>query len=101
MFVYVVTINTHLPFKLARKTKESTAYQAFAREWQARFPSEACLEHFFRLQELLEFIAKELAPGVADKVVLVGDHPPPFMSHEDRAFYDPLSVPYVVLKKKR
>lgn len=99
VFVYVVTINTHLPFQLARETKESAAYQSFARQWRMRFPSEACFEHFYRLQTLLDFIATELEPGLADEVVVVGDHPPPFISHEDRAFYAATSVPYVVLKK--
>jgi hypothetical protein len=58
------------------------------------------MEHFFRIQNLLQSLATHLQAGVVDEVVIVGDHSPPFLGHAERAFFKPSTVPYVVLRKR-
>ena len=100
IFVYVTTINTHLPFRLALDVRQGKGYKLFAARWQSSFPSETCMEHFFRIQNLLQSLATHLQAGVVDEVVIVGDHSPPFLGHAERAFFKPSTVPYVVLRKR-
>lgn len=99
-FAYVLTINTHLPFKLASIHKHSSSYQAFSVHWKNHFPSENAMDHYFRLQTLFKNLVHELRSGIVDEIIVVGDHAPPFLSSAERQMFSLKVVPYVALRKK-
>jgi hypothetical protein len=99
-FAYVLTVNTHQPFKLSSARKESPAYLAFASHWRSHFPSAESMDQYYRVITELAALAKDLSVGRIDEIIVVGDHRPRFMTESEQRLYSPALVPYVVLRKK-
>jgi hypothetical protein len=93
-FSYILTINTHLPFKGTADHKILTSYEL------TTLPSQESLEQYSRIKEQFNFIAELLKKYPIDKLVIVGDHPPPFLKNSERAFYSKKYVPAIILSKE-
>ena len=86
-FTYILTINTHLPFK----SKPAST---------GKFPTDQTESQYKRLQEQLDHIAYLLHKYPLDKLVIVGDHPPPFLLKPERNLYQEKLVPALIITKK-
>lgn len=81
-FVYVLTINTHLPFRVNKEENELES-------------------QYVRIHEQLEYLFKLLIINDIDKIIIVGDHSPPFIKSEERAQYSQGLVPALIIEKIR
>jgi hypothetical protein len=80
-FLYILTINTHLPFHMQTGMSElESQYQ--------------------RLKQQFSFLANLLKTYPVDKLVIVGDHPPPFLTESERSHYSSMFVPALIIEKK-
>jgi len=86
-FTYILTINTHLPFK----SKPATT---------GKFPTDETESQYKRLQEQITYLAYLLEKFSIDKLVIVGDHPPPFLLKLERNLYQEKLVPALIITKK-
>ena len=93
-FSYMLTINTHLPFKGTANHKILTSDEL------TKIPSQEALEQYSRIKEQFNFIAELLKKYPIDKLVIVGDHPPPFLKNSERAFYSKKYVPAIIISKE-
>jgi hypothetical protein len=93
-FTYILTINTHLPFKGNANSKILTNDELEA------LPSQEAKEQYARIKEQFNFIAELLKKYPIDKLVIVGDHPPPFIKNSERAFYSKKLVPAIILSRQ-
>jgi len=93
-FTYILTINTHLPFKGTANIKILSSYEIGA------LPSQEALEQYSRIKEQFNFIAELLKNNPIDKLVIVGDHPAPFLKNDERAFYSKKLVPAIIISKE-
>lgn len=92
-FTYLLTINTHLPFNgnINNQIINDAEIKAL--------PSKESLEQYSRLKEQFKAIALLLEKYPIDKLVIVGDHPAPFVNTNERDFYSKKWVPAIVIKK--
>ena len=79
-FLYILTINTHLPFH-AQSGKSELEGQ------------------YERIKEQFTFLAALLKKYPVDKLVIVGDHPPPFLTESERSHYSPDFVPALIVER--
>lgn len=79
-FLYILTINTHLPFHTNKNTSE--------------FQSQ-----FNRIQEQFTYLAELLKKYPVNTLVIVGDHPPPFLTTKERSNYSTKFVPALIIKR--
>lgn len=95
-FVYVLTLDTHLPLQPGRQVPpELKALCA-----RARTGDVAC-QMVAELGAVLEHVAAKLAQVAHPPlVVLVGDHSPPFLANESRQAFDAAAVPLYTLIPK-
>lgn len=92
-FTYILTINTHLPFK-------GTFNKAMVNDAVTKaMPSEESLGQYIRFKEQFKTIAAILEKYPIDKLVIVGDHPAPFVNTNERDFYSKKWVPALIIKK--
>ncbi len=80
-FLYVLTINTHLPFR-AEENKSELQSQSI------------------RITEQFTHLAKLLKQYPVNKLVIVGDHPPPFYTRKELDRYSSKFVPAVIITHK-
>jgi hypothetical protein len=92
-FTYILTINTHLPFngKMDKQMIHASELKAL--------PSIESLGQYTRLKEQFKAIAILLEKYPIDKLVVVGDHPAPFVNTNERDFYSRKWVPAIIIKK--
>ena len=93
-FTYILTINTHLPFN--GKENNDTINQIKS----DNFPSKEVMDQYYRIKEQFNFIAELLKNYPIDKLVIVGDHPPPFLKNSERAFYSKKYVPAIIISRE-
>jgi hypothetical protein len=86
-FTYILTINTHLPFR-SQKLKTGL------------FPTDETESQYKRVQEQFKHLANLLNKFQMDKVVIVGDHPPPFIYNTERNLYLKDFVPAFIITSK-
>lgn len=79
-FLYILTINTHLPF---HANKNSSEFQS----------------QFNRIKEQFVYLAELLKKYPVDELVIVGDHPPPFLTSKERSNYSAKFVPALIIKR--
>jgi phosphoglycerol transferase MdoB-like AlkP superfamily enzyme len=91
-FVYFLTENSHLPFRQG-KIKD-TGISQFENKL-----SEEGNNQLARIQELLFFFMESKLSKEWSKILIVGDHVPPFTNNADRHFYSPTCVPYLILTR--
>jgi hypothetical protein len=80
VFLYILTINTHLPF---HTTNNKSEFQS----------------QFDRIQEQFTYLAELIKKYPVDEVVIVGDHPPPFLTTKERSNYSTKFVPALIIKR--
>jgi len=92
-FTYLLTINTHLPFNgnINNQIINDAEIKAL--------PTKESLGQYSRLKEQFKAIALLLEKYPIDKLVIVGDHPAPFVNTNERDFYSKKWVPAIIIKK--
>jgi hypothetical protein len=99
-FTFCLTINTHLPFRLSSRQKYQSDYISFKQKYSTLFPTEQTLERYFRMRQQLSFLATIIKNSDADRILIIGDHAPPFIFKEERKLYLPNLVPALFIVKK-
>jgi hypothetical protein len=95
-FVYLLTENAHLPFK--GKIDSPTSSKFFSVEKEPYLSEEAKNQNK-RITNFLNYVAKNLDVYKFQKILIVGDHMPPFLNKNDREFYSDELVPYVIVTR--
>jgi len=93
IFGYVLTINTHLPFELPVSEKKRQSYRQTSKQLLKEFPTIESFDQFYLLMTQLEDICKLTDAHNIQRVVVVGDHPPPFLQSGERDLYSSKFVP--------
>ena len=96
-FTYFLTVNSHLPF--LGNPKIPIISKLFNIDSEINISEEAKNQNK-RISNLLEHIAKNLNGHKIDKILIIGDHAPPFIDKSDKAFYSNKLVPYLLVYKK-
>jgi hypothetical protein len=99
-FTYCLTINTHLPFSLSRREKKDPNFLTFKQKYTSHFPSEQTLERYYRMTQELNSLAQLIKNSDADRILIIGDHSPPFIFKEERKLYIPNLVPALFISRK-
>jgi hypothetical protein len=95
-FSYFLTENSHLPFK--GKIKKSGIHHLFNIDSDTKLSEEA-KNQSKRISNFLVYVANHFDSNKFQKLIIVGDHMPPFLKKEDRAFYSDQFVPYCIVTK--
>jgi hypothetical protein len=94
-YVYFLTVNSHLPYK--HHTQEIHPDTALLIK---KLPiSEEAQSQLSHIKNFIVYVAQHLKANHWDKVVIVGDHLPPFPGLQERTFYKEGKVPYLVIEK--
>lgn len=93
-FSYLLTVNSHLPFK--GDIKKSGFSHLFNIESETKLSEEA-KNQSKRISNFLVYVANHIDSNKFQKLIIVGDHMPPFLNKNDRAFYSDQFVPYCVV----
>ena len=80
-FLYILTINSHLPFHTQNGKSELES-------------------QYNRIKEQFAYLAVLLKQYPVDKLVIVGDHPPPFLTESERSHYSSKFVPALIVERK-
>ena len=99
-FSYCLSINTHLPFHLTRQQRKDPNYIAFAKQNANKFPDEKVLQRYYRMKQELATIASLVNKTDVDKVLIVGDHTPPYLFKIERDLFYPNIVPAILIEKR-
>lgn len=78
--LYILTINFHLPFHTQSEKSELES-------------------QYDRIKEQFTYLAALLKKYPVDKLVIVGDHPPPFLTESDRSHYSSKFVPALIVER--
>lgn len=95
-FIYFLTVNSHLPFLGRPQSPEIS--KSFNINDEIYISDEAKNQNK-RISNLLEHIAKKLDYRKIDKILIIGDHAPPFIDKADKVFYSNKFVPYLFVYK--
>jgi len=79
-FLYILTINTHLPFHTQNGMSELESQN-------------------LRIKQQFIFLAKLVKKYPVNKLVIVGDHPPPFLTEFERSHHATKYVPALIIQK--
>jgi hypothetical protein len=99
-FTYCLTINTHLPFFLTKEQKDDTAFIKFREIYKNKFPNENVMEMYYRMNQELISIANLINKSDVDKVLIIGDHAPPYIFKNERNLFAADYVPSILVEKK-
>lgn len=99
-FSYCLSINTHLPFHLTRRQRKDPNYITFAKQNANKFPDEKVLQSYYRMKQELATIASLIDKTDVDKVLIVGDHVPPYLFKIERDLFYPNIVPAILIEKR-
>ena len=99
-FTYCLSINTHLPFHLNQRVNKNPLFNPFLEKYKNAFPSVQTLKRYFRMNEELSFLASLITKYDVDRVLIIGDHAPPFIFKEERSLFSPDFVPAIIIEKK-
>jgi transcriptional regulator with XRE-family HTH domain len=99
-FTYCLSINTHLPFFLTKEQKEDTAFIKFGEIYKNKFPNEEVLGMYYRMNQELISIANLINKSDVDKVLIIGDHAPPYIFKNERNLFATDYVPSILIEKK-
>lgn len=92
VFEYVLTVSTHLPAVLL----PGVSVWGSCRK---NMTEHACI-HLANLKMVIDKIGTYAIRRKNTTFVIVGDHPPPFVSHASRIGFKDFEVPYVILQPK-
>jgi hypothetical protein len=94
-FSYFLTENSHLPFKNIVNDNYPTQNLNF----NTLSLSEEAKNQLIYIKNLLTIILQNLDTNKWQKVLIMGDHNPPYLNKNDRNFYSGKMVPYVLIYK--
>ena len=100
VFVYGLTINTHLPFKLDTSFVDKKDYNNIKEVYYKGFKERKdSFDQFYRIRMLINYLFKKLETigNPFDKILIIGDHPPPGNGFVD--LYDQSEVPYIRISR--
>lgn len=92
-FTYLLTVSTHLPAERLPGATEIAGCLAKATE-------HACL-HLSNLRLVISQLAQAAQVRDNTVIVLIGDHPPPFVSPGSRSAFSPTDVPWITLRPRQ
>lgn len=98
-FTYCLTINTHLPFHLKQRIIKDPDYNKFYEKYNHSFPSTQTLKRYFRLTQELKYLADLINKSDVDRVLIIGDHAPPFLFKNERMLFSSTYVPALIIEK--
>lgn len=94
-FVYFLTVNSHMPYK--HHVLDQFEDPQFSIQ---QLPiSEEAQSQLAHIKNFIVYVSKQLKANQWDKVIIVGDHLPPFPGIRERRFYKKGKVPYLVIEK--
>lgn len=95
-FYYWLTLNTHLP--LPERKDEN--YKDYASKWKNASCDGEIIRLTYQIRELFTQIAANIRGSDSDlRILIVGDHAPPFTDPSKRSCFDPKYVPYIELRR--
>jgi phosphoglycerol transferase MdoB-like AlkP superfamily enzyme len=94
-FTYFLTVNSHLPFR----HKTDTVYPILTNAISKLQVSEEAKNQLMLIHEQIAFFIQKLAKSKYHRIIIMGDHMPPYLNIRDRNFYSPKLVPYLYLSK--
>ncbi len=95
IFSYLLTENTHLPFKMKVIEKDPTP--TFKID---NLPiSEEAQNQLKLIKNTISNFIQKLDTNQWNKIILIGDHSPPYLDKRDRGYYSKKLVPFVLLYK--
>ncbi len=95
-FVYYLTVNSHLPYtKIVSEHNPSSGFniEKMPITNEAKF-------HLIHIKNLIEYFSQKIEANEWNKILIIGDHTPPFSTLTDRNFYVDGKVPYLLITKK-
>lgn len=95
-FSYLLTENGHLPFM--SNVEKPIFSHLFDIDKESVLSEEARNQHK-RVSNFLVYVAAHLDDKKFQKLLIVGDHMPPFIKNGDRSFYNNNFVPYCIVTK--
>ena len=99
-FTYCLSINTHLPFHLTKEQKDDTDFIKFREIYKNKFPNEEVLGMYYRMNKELISIANLINKSDVDKVLIIGDHAPPYIFKNERNLFASNYVPAILIEKR-
>lgn len=93
----MLTENSHLPFK--GNLNKPLFSNIFDIDSEINLSDEA-KNQGKRISIFLEYVASHIESSRFQKIIIVGDHMPPFARKQDRLFYNNKFVPYCIITKK-
>lgn len=94
-FVYYLTLNSHIPYKTLGKDHDPTNLFDISK----MEISDQARSQLIHIKNLLEYFSQKIESKDWDKILIVGDHMPPFLTLQDRGFYEDGKVPYLLITK--
>ena len=95
-FTYFLTVNTHLNYKGIPKEPIISSFFDINKEVNL---SQHAKYQNKRISNILTYIGLHLDSKKFQKILIIGDHMPPFDKDIDRNFYDEKYVPYLIISK--
>ncbi len=95
-YVYYLTVNSHLPYQ---QITVDLNYDSSLNINELNLINEAKYQ-LIHIKNFINYIAHNIAINKWDKVIIVGDHIPPFFTKQERSFYKEGVVPYMVIRKE-
>ena len=94
-FAHVMTLDTHFPLDAASPEDRKCDIVAGLRD------EDLCI-YAHRMRTVLTELAQQLAEAKnrPDRVYIYGDHPPPYVSKQERDYFDRAAVPFLVLTSR-
>ncbi|PJE48075.1 MAG: hypothetical protein CUR34_00920 [Sediminibacterium sp.] len=94
-FAYLLTVNSHIPFNIS-DLKNKGRIKLLSNNFENLTELNGQL---IRIINFLSHVANNLDSTKFNKVLIVGDHMPPFNSKASRSLYDSKHVPYCIIYK--
>ncbi len=94
-FAYLLTVNSHIPFNIS-DLKNKGRIKLLSNNFENLTELNGQL---IRIINFLSHVANNLDSTKFNKVLIVGDHMPPFNSKASRSLYDSKNVPYCIIYK--
>jgi len=94
-FAYLLTVNTHIPFYISESTNTKNLQIISNKIENVTEPN----DQLTRIINFLSHVANNLDSNKFSKILIMGDHMPPFNSKASRSLYDPNHVPYCLIFK--
>ena len=59
------------------------------------------MQRYYRMNQELKYLAALISKNDVDKVLIIGDHAPPFVFNSERDFFSSEYVPALIIEKKK